>query len=169
MRFAGIDLAGSPRNPTGVAVVETLGDRVVALLTDRVYSDGEIIDFLAEHSPRLVLVDAPLTWTEEGFREEERKLAALGYRPLSLKIPSMHRLMERGVLLASMVKCQETYAPALRDLISLDFSVYNEDERDALLCALTAFLAFRKRVINAGKVILPRTKYCLRDGVLEEC
>ena len=63
MTFIGIDLAWSPRNPTGAAVLRgTVGGADLidyGLLGD----DGSIIDYIARHAgeaPALVAVDAPL-------------------------------------------------------------------------------------------------------------
>lgn len=79
MTFIGLDLAWSPRNPTGAAVIVgdarggTLAD--VALLRD----DGEIVAYVERHAgtgPALVAIDAPL-WVpnETGRRPAEAAIA----------------------------------------------------------------------------------------------
>ncbi|MEL9909397.1 MAG: hypothetical protein QXP97_06980 [Desulfurococcus sp.] len=43
--YAGIDLAGSPRNPTGIALIKHNGGARIVFI-GVLYSDGEIIDLL---------------------------------------------------------------------------------------------------------------------------
>ncbi len=81
MRFVGIDLAWSPRNPSAVVVLE--GERAVAW-SERVVSDEEIVAFIkivVGEEPALVAVDAPLIVpNESGWRPCDRKLAG-AFRP----------------------------------------------------------------------------------------
>jgi hypothetical protein len=53
--FVGIDLAASPRRPTGVCLLR--GRRVE---TKVVYSDDEMFEFIERVTPSTVGVDAPL-------------------------------------------------------------------------------------------------------------
>ncbi|MCD6126358.1 MAG: DUF429 domain-containing protein [Thaumarchaeota archaeon] len=95
----GVDLAGSPRNWTGLCYLdETL--RCEAL---RVHKDEEIIRFIEKKSPDLVAVDAPLTLPRKNLaqpmRECDRALMRMGLRPLPLTLRSMKLLTLRGIKL----------------------------------------------------------------------
>jgi predicted RNase H-like nuclease len=81
MKFIGLDLAWSPRNPTGGAVIEgdERGGRFIdaALLSD----DASLIAYVEQHAgdgPAIVAVDAPL-WVpnETGRRLGEAELGAV--------------------------------------------------------------------------------------------
>lgn len=89
--IAGIDLAASPRRPTGIAVGE--GDRIVYI--GEVCGDDEIIDILSFYSVSLCGIDAPLTTDEN--READRLLRRYG--AMSLKVPGIRKLAERGLKL----------------------------------------------------------------------
>jgi predicted RNase H-like nuclease len=63
MIFLGLDLAWSPRNPSGAAVIagDELGGELVE--TALLGADAEIVDYVARHAgaaPAIVAVDAPL-------------------------------------------------------------------------------------------------------------
>lgn len=80
MKFIGLDLAWSARNPSGVAVLE--GDTGGAVLTvsGLLESDTEILAFLDAHAsgPCLIAVDAPLSVPNlTGQRFAEAELAAV--------------------------------------------------------------------------------------------
>ncbi|HEX6291799.1 MAG TPA: DUF429 domain-containing protein [Herpetosiphonaceae bacterium] len=81
MRFIGLDLAWSFRNPTGAAVIE--GDATSGrLLTTRLLrGDDEVIAFVVEHAgdaPALVAIDAPLSVPNQaGRRPAEVEISKL--------------------------------------------------------------------------------------------
>lgn len=56
MTYMGIDLAWSSRNPTGIAVITTS-----TIHTDRITTDDAIINFIKQHQPIAIGIDAPLT------------------------------------------------------------------------------------------------------------
>jgi len=89
---AGIDLAGDPRRPTGLAVISGL-----KLSLRTVFSDTEICE--AVNSVRLAAVDAPLTRSRRGYRCLDKCLIKLGFRVLPPSFPGMNRLTERGIRL----------------------------------------------------------------------
>lgn len=80
MRFIGLDLAWSARNPTGAAVVEGEAQAGALLTTQLLGGDDEIIAFVAEHAdstPALVTIDAPLhVPNQTGRRPAEAEISA---------------------------------------------------------------------------------------------
>jgi len=52
----GIDLAGSPKRPTGLCVLHALAAEMRV-----VFSDNDILDFVREAQPTLIPFDAPLS------------------------------------------------------------------------------------------------------------
>lgn len=78
--FVGIDLAWSPRNETGIAVLEGTTKRSVLRAHGLVKTDEDILSFIREHvSPTarcLIAIDAPITVPNEtGRRQCEADLA----------------------------------------------------------------------------------------------
>ncbi len=98
---AGLDLAGSPRNPSGLAILSLQREVIVLKL---LYSDKEILDALAEHRPLVIAVDAPLSVPGEGLRRVDRKMISLGYRVLPPGWRSMRMLSERAVKLKDLIE-----------------------------------------------------------------
>lgn len=96
---AGLDLAGSPRNPSGLAIL-SLRREVLALML--VYSDEEILRTLIEHRPLVIAIDAPLSIPKESLRSIDRKMISLGYRVLPPSWKSMRMLSERAIKLKDL-------------------------------------------------------------------
>ena len=65
----GVDLAGSPRNWTGLCHL----DEMLRCDALKVHLDEEIIDFIVERSPSIVAIDAPLTLPREGYAKSMRE------------------------------------------------------------------------------------------------
>jgi predicted RNase H-like nuclease len=64
MRFIGLDLAWSARNPTGGAVIAGDAQSGQLIATSLLHSDDDVIDFVLEQAgdgPALVAIDAPLS------------------------------------------------------------------------------------------------------------
>ncbi len=97
---AGLDLAGSPRRPSGYAVACS------AKLTDYgiVYADDEVLEKL--RGARVVAIDAPLSLPKSGrgFRKVDLKLIRMGYRVLPPTMPGMRMLTERAIALAKRLE-----------------------------------------------------------------
>lgn len=91
--WAGLDLAASPRRPSGLAV----GDSWDSLRVYTVYDDSEVLDALREAV--IVWVDAPLSVGSGAFRDCDRRLQAEGIMPLPLTWRSMQRLHQRALVL----------------------------------------------------------------------
>ena len=92
---AGVDLRGSDRRPSGVAVISGRDLRVESL-----YSDEEIVDFLTRHKALVVAIDSPLSHSPS-YRHVDRVMVRLGFRVLPPGWRGMSMLVERGVRLAS--------------------------------------------------------------------
>lgn len=100
---AGIDLAGSPRRNTGVCLLK--GKRI--LMWDTLFSDEDILDFIATSKPDLIAIDAPLNLPPgrkslddrngEHFRPCDRELMKRGIRFFPITLGPMRMLTERGI------------------------------------------------------------------------
>lgn len=103
--IVGVDLAGSPRRPTGICVLRD-GQRATTRL---VYGDDEIIDVVRDTDPDLVPTDAPLSLppgrrsihqrTEKHFRPCDLELQQMGIRFFPITLGPMRMLTERGLVL----------------------------------------------------------------------
>lgn len=103
---AGIDLAGSPKRPTGLCVLRDLSAE-----TRLAFSDDDILNFVREAQPALVPIDAPLSLPKgrrtvhdragEHLRECDRALLRYGIRFLPVTLGPMRMLTERGLALKS--------------------------------------------------------------------
>ncbi len=103
----GLDLAGSPRRPTGWCVLGARG----ALRVGVAFSDAELARRVTAARPALVVVDAPLslplgrrTIDDRGgphLRACDRELLRLGIRFFPLTLGPMRMLTSRGMRLAA--------------------------------------------------------------------
>ncbi len=141
--YGGIDLAAKVENETGVCVL--VGEGKIECET--VFVDETITKKMKDRS--VIAIDAPLSKTEEAFRQAERELMSEFGAMLPLNTPGMKALSERGVDLRKDLECKtdavviETYPRAVeknlnlnREDLDLDFK--NEHEYDAYLSAVTA-------------------------------
>lgn len=128
--FLGIDLAGSVRRPSGMAVLdEELKCRTWVRL-----SDDEIIDDVEVLKPAVVGVDAPLglprgreSLEKPGpphFRLCDTELRQRGIKFFPITIGPMRMLTARGMWLAAVlrnkgVKVYETYPGGVQDVLGL--------------------------------------------------
>lgn len=122
----GIDLAGSPKRPTGLCVLRDL-----IAETHVAFSDDEILDFVKDARPALIPIDAPLSLPKgrrtihdragEHLRECDRALLHLGIRFFPVTLGPMRMLTERGLslkrkLLKFGFQTVECYPGAAQDL-----------------------------------------------------
>lgn len=101
---AGIDLAGSPRRPTGLCVLRNLSAESCVT-----FNDDEILDFVMEARPARVPIDAPLSLPNgrltvhdrsgEHLRECDRELLRRGVHFFPVTLGPMRMLTERGLSL----------------------------------------------------------------------
>ena len=82
--IVGMDLAGSPRRPTGLCILRGLIARVRV-----VFSDEEILPLVSKASPDLVAIDAPLALPAGRTAIQDR--SGGHFRPCDLA------LRERGI------------------------------------------------------------------------
>ncbi len=119
----GIDLAWSPRNPSGVAVIR--GDAAGGVLADVALrgDEGAIVAYIEQHAgsgPAIVAVDAPL-WVpnEHGRRRAEAELSrAFGRYQAGAHPANRRRLAFGGIvrgeaLVAALEARGFTHAPAI--------------------------------------------------------
>lgn len=105
----GIDLAGSPRRPTGVCVLRGLKAQTRVL-----YSDEEILALIRQARPVLVPIDAPLSLPAgrrtiqdrngEHYRPCDRELQRRGLRFFPITLGPMRMLTERGLRLRAEIE-----------------------------------------------------------------
>ncbi len=124
--IVGIDLAGSPRRPTGICVLKGMKAR-----TQVVYRDEEILSTVDQAKPDLVPIDAPLSLPNgrktihdragEHLRECDRELQRRKIRFFPITLGPMRMLTERGLALKSEIETMgvrivECYPGAAQDI-----------------------------------------------------
>lgn len=100
----GIDLAGSPKRPTGVCILTGSAAETVTIL-----SDDELLEIARDCSPVLCPIDAPLSLPPgrtsledrngEHLRPCDRELQKMGVRFFPITIGPMRMLTKRGLAL----------------------------------------------------------------------
>jgi predicted nuclease with RNAse H fold len=125
----GIDLAGSPRRPTGLCCLNGLKAH-----TCIAFGDDDILDFVRNARPALVPIDAPLSLPKgrrsihdrsgEHLRECDRALLRRGIRFFPVTLGPMRMLTERGLALKKKLaalgyRAVECYPGAAQDLWGL--------------------------------------------------
>lgn len=122
----GIDLAGSPRRPTGVCLLRGLRAH-----THIAFSDDDILNIVHQAQPDLVPIVAPLTLPKgrrtihdrsgEHFRDCDRELQRRGIRFFPITLGPMRMLTERGLALQAKIRAMghravECYPGAAQDV-----------------------------------------------------
>ncbi len=99
-KVVGIDLSGSPKQPTGFCCL----GRGLAWVVE-VREDHEIIALVRCCSPRIVAIDAPLSLPTSGaYRKVDLKLKKMGCPVLPPLFRGMKLLTERAMKLASTLR-----------------------------------------------------------------
>ena len=122
----GIDLAGSPKRPTGICVLQGLkAETHIAL------ADEEILRWVEQAKPDLVPIDAPLSLPKgrvtiedrsgEHFRDCDRELQRRNIRFFPITIGPMRLLTGRGLALKAKIETMgyrvvECYPGAAQDV-----------------------------------------------------
>jgi uncharacterized protein len=107
--IVGVDLAGSPRRPTGVCVLRGLSAR-----THVAFTDAEIFSAIDRARPDLVPMDAPLSLpvgrttiqdrSGPHFRRCDLELRRRGIRFFPVTLGPMRMLTERGLSLKAKIE-----------------------------------------------------------------
>ena len=163
MKVAGLDLAGKPENPTGFCIMSDEGSE-----TKLLYSDEEIIKNIDESKPACIAIDAPF-WLPRAamgrippWRKCDQLLLKRGFRPLSVAMPTMQQLAMRANSLIRQLRSKgyvviETFPRAAEAVLGLSKEPRkNQDEYDALLCALAAKSFVEKKFEDLDGIIIPR-------------
>ncbi len=105
----GIDLAGSPRRPTGLCLL-----RGSQAQTSVAFSDKDILNTIQQARPDLVPIDAPLSLPKgrrtihdrsgEHFRDCDLELRRRGIRFFPVTLGPMRMLTERGLVLKAKIR-----------------------------------------------------------------
>jgi len=132
MTYLGLDLAGSPKRPTGACII----DRKLQVQCCVLHSDDEIISLIKRSSPQVVAVDAPLALpmgrhclgehcrSREHFRACDLALRRMGIKFFPVTIGPMRTLTTRGIRLRKKLedlrfRVIETYPGAAQDLLKI--------------------------------------------------
>jgi len=147
--FLGIDLAGDEKNITGIALINE------KVILESLHSDNEILEFIEKHSPKVIAIDAPLSFYGEHFRECDLELRK-EFRILPLTFKGMQKLTQRGISLKNKIKEEviETYPHASREKLKDELKKYvfrNKHEEDAFICAMVARAYYFKKVRHYGE------------------
>jgi predicted nuclease with RNAse H fold len=128
--YIGIDLAGSPKRPSGICIL----DEEMNAQTFIVYSDEEIIKIVKDVKPLVIAIDAPLflpkgrkSLSERGdvhLRSCDRELLKMGIKFFPITLGPMRMLTERGIKLRAILeglgyKVIETYPGAAQDILKI--------------------------------------------------
>lgn len=122
----GVDLAGSPRRPTGICILHRMkGQTLVS------FSDDDILKVVHRARPDLVPIDAPLSLPKgrrtihdrsgEHLRDCDRALLRRGIRFFPVTLGPMRMLTERGLMLKRKLRAMgyrsvECYPGAAQDV-----------------------------------------------------
>ena len=132
MTFVGIDLAGSPKRPTGFCVADS-NKRVKC---EVLFTDNELLEAVKETAPKIVAIDAPLALPKgrhcleehcrgrAHFRACDRVLSRMRIRYFPITIGPMRMLTARWMLLTKRfrrlgVESIETFPGAAQDILGI--------------------------------------------------
>lgn len=179
----GIDLAGKPKNPTGLA---TLNQREVK--TSLLYTNNQILENIVQNKPALIAIDAPFSLPKSGIlRRADKKMIENGYRVFPPTLPAMKKLTLRALKLNKLIeengcKAIEVHPTSSRKALNMPLKEWGKiqtalmriglegdlekrslmsHEIDAVVAALTAYL-YMKRKTRAfgdrkeGYIIVPK-------------
>jgi len=99
-KIIGIDLAATPKNPTGWALWKK---KVVS--TRHIYRDDEILTFIKNYAPTLVAIDAPLSLPKaKSTRKADKDMHRMGYPVLPPLFPAMKKLAQRAITMTQQIQ-----------------------------------------------------------------
>ena len=183
MKIAGIDLAGIPKNKTGMCILEINKNDEKFVATRVLYANFDIIENLKEIKPKITAIDAPLTSSGENrlCDEELRKYGALPVTLRGMNVLAMRGKEFAGELKKLQLDFIEIFSTATakilglydRDLMKMQKSlikfgvhgdtekrILTKDEIDAIFAALTGYLYLEGLTEEAGddkgKIVIPK-------------
>jgi len=132
MKFIGIDLAGSPKRPTGFC----LSDSNLRVECQLLYTDKEILEAVRVSGGRIAAIDAPLALPKgrhclgehcrgrAHFRTCDRVLSRMRIKGFPITIGPMRMLTARGMYLAKClrrigVESVETFPGGAQDILGM--------------------------------------------------
>ncbi len=174
----GIDLSAKENRKTPVCLLKN--NQTPIFFSPK--TDDEIIFLIDQNtSPskyrKIIVIDAPLTWKGERYREKDREAMKHGARLLPITTPGMIMLYKRAVKLMRKIgniretklEVYETHPYSIarilgykntvdlaKDLLHKDLA---KDESDALACCIAGLLLLEDYIIKIGEkpyLILPR-------------
>lgn len=131
MKFLGIDLAGSEKRDTGIAVID---ENLNVLHVSIVHKDSEIIETTKRFRPEIIAIDAPLSLPrgrkniDENngihFRKCDLELRKMKIKFFPITLGPMRMLTKRGIKLKGKLealgyKVIETYPGAVQDILKI--------------------------------------------------
>ncbi len=182
MRVLGIDLTGSEKRASGVALLD--GNNLE--FTKRIKLDSELEAEAMKAKVELVSIDSPLSLPEDPnkiYRDCELTLKRRGIGVFWCLLPSMKNLTMRGIALAKRLRNDglfviESYPGAAQDILDiprkqkgkellanalLGFGIVgnldvSHDELDAVTSAIVGLCYLRGEYEALGSLILPISK-----------
>lgn len=179
----GIDLAGKPENPTGIALWKRK-----AVRTCVAHLDNEILVCIKDFEPTIVAIDAPLKLPKSGIlRKADREMIERGYRVFPPALPAMKVLTLRAIRLNELLKREgfktlEVHPTSTRKALGMppkdwrkiqvilksiglkgdiQLRTLTSHEIDAVTAALTAYLHIKNKTEEfgdeeEGTIIVPK-------------
>ena len=132
LKFIGIDLAGSPKRPTGFCLVDSNSQVECQLL----YTDKEILEAVRGSAGKVAAIDAPLALPKgrhclgehcrgrAHFRTCDRVLTSMRIKGFPITIGPMRMLTSRGMHVAKRlekmgVRAVETFPGGAQDILGM--------------------------------------------------
>jgi len=165
MNTLGLDLAGSPRRPTGACVLNE-GLKVSCFV---LYSDAEIISLAKRSRPKVIAIDAPLALPlgrhclgehcrgREHFRACDLALRHMGIKFFPITLGPMRTLTRRGIRLRKHFEqlgfgVFETYPGAAQDLLGINRKQYGLEPLQQSLIKLGCRGDIQKRPLTGDEL-----------------
>ncbi len=93
----GLDLAGSPKRPSGLVILDTLSNTI--LYAGIVYDTEKIVNTITAYTPTVIAIDSPLSHSQRGYRLVDIELKRRGYRVLPPSWRGMKMLVDRALVI----------------------------------------------------------------------
>lgn len=181
--ITGIDLAGKPKKPTGLALWKNK-----KVETKLIHIDNEIFESVTHNKPAIVAINGPLSFPKKGVpRNAHREMIRRGCHVFSPRLPAMEKLTVRAIKLNALMtkegyKTIEVHSTSSRKVLSmpsrdwkrvqailrstglgadLKVHVVKYHEIDAVIAALTAYLHMNNQAEalgdeGEGYIIIPK-------------